>query len=58
LKEIGQARALGLRYYYLGYFIPGSPRMAYKDHFRPRQYYDWSSSRWCPASAGTSLVAD
>ncbi len=46
LQEIGLARRLGLAWYYLGYFVPGSPRMAYKDHFRPRQHMDWGAGTW------------
>lgn len=46
LREIEHARRLGLPYYYLGYYVPGSPRMAYKDHFRPREHYDWESRTW------------
>jgi len=49
LEEIAQARRLGLDYYYLGYYVPGSPRMAYKDRFRPREYFDWQSGLWMPA---------
>ena len=50
LQEIAQARTLGLDYYYLGYFVPGSSRMAYKDHFRPREYFDWETRNWIPVS--------
>ncbi len=49
LKEIEHARSLGLPYYYLGYVVPGCARMAYKDHFRPREYFDWESRRWIAA---------
>lgn len=49
LQEIDQARRLELAYYYLGYYVPGSPRMAYKDGFRPREYLDWASDLWRPA---------
>lgn len=46
LVEIEQARQLGLDYYYLGYLVKGCPSMHYKDHFRPRQYYDWATRQW------------
>ena len=35
LTEIEHARTLGLPYLYLGYWVPGSPKMDYKRHFRP-----------------------
>lgn len=51
LQEIELTRQLGLPWYYLGYFVPGSPRMAYKDHFRPRQHFDWASQCWQEVTA-------
>lgn len=35
LAEIARARALGLNYLYLGYWVPGSATMDYKRRFRP-----------------------
>lgn len=35
LREIDIARANGQRYLYLGYWVPGSPKMDYKRRFRP-----------------------
>jgi leucyl-tRNA---protein transferase len=46
LGEIAHAARLGLRYYYLGYYVPGCPSMTYKDHFRPRQHFDWHKGVW------------
>jgi leucyl-tRNA---protein transferase len=46
LGEIAHAARLGLRYYYLGYYVPGCPSMIYKDHFRPRQHFSWQERLW------------
>ena len=46
LKEIEQTRAMGLTYYYLGYCVAGCRSLAYKDLFRPRQYFDWQGQSW------------
>ena len=50
LKEIACAASLGLSYYYLGYYVPGCPNMGYKDHFLPREHYEWESATWKPSS--------
>lgn len=46
LREIAHARSLGLTYYYLGYFVPGCRPMDYKDHFHPREHFDWQTGCW------------
>jgi arginine-tRNA-protein transferase len=46
LQELSQARFLGMDWYYLGYYVPGCPRMAYQDHFRPRQHFHWGRGEW------------
>ncbi len=46
LQEIEYARSQGMSYYYLGYYVPGCSRMAYKDHFRPREYYNRKTGSW------------
>jgi len=39
LWQIQEAKRLGLRWLYLGFWIPGSPKMVYKSLFRPLQAY-------------------
>jgi len=38
LDHIARAKALGLPYLYLGYWVDGSPKMDYKRRFRPQEY--------------------
>jgi len=37
LEQIAETRRLGLPYLYLGYWIEGSRKMAYKDRFGPQE---------------------
>lgn len=46
LREIEHARDLGLDYYYLGYYNPDCPKIAYKNHFRPCEVMDWDTLEW------------
>ncbi|MDH4231171.1 MAG: arginyltransferase [Nitrospirota bacterium] len=40
LKEILLARVMGKKYYYLGFYLEGTAKMAYKKFFRPNQIYE------------------
>ena len=46
IREIEYACELGLEYYYLGYYVPGCSRMAYKGQFYPREFFDWEKGIW------------
>lgn len=47
LWEIEHCRRIGLAYYYLGYYVERSPKMAYKARFRPNELLD-ASGQWRP----------
>jgi leucyl-tRNA---protein transferase len=38
MKEIDLARELGKQWLYLGFYVPGSPKMEYKGAFHPREF--------------------
>lgn len=44
LTQAREAARLGLRYLYLGYWIAESPKMAYKERFRPIEA--WDGQQW------------
>jgi len=46
LHLVGWARSVGLRYVYLGYHIPGHPKMDYKSKFGPAQRLDPNGGQW------------
>jgi arginine-tRNA-protein transferase len=46
LKEIEFAKTLGLKYYYLGYYIQKNKSMAYKNRFFPNEKYCWETGLW------------
>ncbi len=46
LKEIEYAKSLGLKYYYLGYYVKDNHRMAYKAKFKSFELYDWKEKEW------------
>lgn len=53
LWQIEEARRLGLRHLYLGYWIAGARRMAYKAQFRPHELFNGRDWVTVPADART-----
>lgn len=53
LREIERARALGLTYLYLGYWVPQSPKMAYKRNFQPLEIL--TAAGWGPPQSAEPL---
>lgn len=45
LRQIEECRRRKLKWLYLGYWIPDSPKMQYKSGFRPFEYFDGQSWR-------------
>ncbi len=48
LKEIEIARNLHKDYYYLGFYVPGSPKMSYKARFKPHEIL--INGQWQPST--------
>jgi arginine-tRNA-protein transferase len=46
LRECALAQELGLKWYYLGYWVQGNATMAYKGKFFPRRMMDWETGNW------------
>jgi leucyl-tRNA---protein transferase len=46
IREVEHAASLGLKYYYLGYYVKENPHMEYKGHFHPHETFDWSGQIW------------
>jgi arginine-tRNA-protein transferase len=53
LRQIAHAQARGLPYLYLGYWIRGSRKMAYKVNFRPIEL--WRDGQWRPLGRSDPL---
>jgi arginyl-tRNA--protein-N-Asp/Glu arginylyltransferase len=56
LWHVQRAAQLGLPYVYLGYWIAGSPKMAYKARFQPLEQL--TPGGWRPMAAEPALVPD
>ncbi len=46
LKESEYALSLGLKYYYLGYYIENNSSMVYKNRFHVNEKMDWNTGDW------------
>jgi arginine-tRNA-protein transferase len=58
LQQIERARADGLPYVYLGYWVPGSEKMDYKRNFRPLEILQGGGWRPMPRVAADRAFAD
>lgn len=56
LDHVAIARELGLPYVYLGYWVPGSPKMGYKARFSGLELY--RGGKWQPLGDPESYSAD
>jgi arginine-tRNA-protein transferase len=56
IKETGFALSLGLKYYYLGYFIENNSSMAYKNNFHINEKMDWETGKWLHEDLFTRTV--
>jgi len=56
LRELDLARELGKRYYYLGFWVPGSPKMDYKASFRP--FERAHAGAWVPERDRAEALAE
>jgi arginine-tRNA-protein transferase len=54
LWQIEEAKRLGLRWLYLGYWVPGCKKMQYKQDYRPIQVY--SDGIWKEFSVGAEIT--
>lgn len=46
LKEAEYAHSLGLKHYYLGYYIENNLKMAYKNSFHINEKMEWNTGIW------------
>ncbi len=45
-KEAGFAKSLGLKFYYLGYYVESNRSMAYKNSFHVNEKMNWDTKEW------------
>lgn len=55
LTQVAEAQSRGLDYVYLGYWIAESPKMHYKNRFRPLEFFSDDYWQRCDRPAGTDL---
>ena len=48
IVEIHTAKALGKKYYYLGYYVKNNKIMEYKLRFSPYEIFNWIEKKWEP----------
>ena len=53
MSQVAHARGLGLDHLYLGYWVPGSRKMEYKERFRPLELF--LDGRWQRFANGAAL---
>lgn len=56
LVEIEATRSAGLPYYYLGFWVPGCPKMEYKARFEPGEVLG-TDGRWRPLAPASAAEA-
>ncbi|PKA02422.1 arginyltransferase, partial [Leptospira ellisii] len=49
LRSILYAKESGMKYFHLGYFLPGHPDMDYKRNWTPAEIKEPNSEVWIPA---------
>ena len=58
LMESAWIRRKGLRWYYLGYWVPGCDSMEYKARFVPHELLDWKTGAWVVPHLHPAVAVD
>ncbi len=58
LREAAFADSIGLKYYYLGYYIKENQSMSYKDNFHINEKMDWISGEWINEKDYGTIIPD